>query len=167
MKNLFWAVLFSTLSFSNVWASKIHKAHVHGVAELSMAYEGKLISFNFEGSADGILGFEHAPKTDKQKKAVEELQGLWASKIQDFLLLTPFEDCKMKDGKLALEVDGKHAEVKAVGTMECEKPIKGRKAQLRFRSKFPHVETLNFKLLREDGTIINKKIKKKSEKFEL
>ena len=45
--------------------------HVHGEAELFIAIEGKQILIEFESPADNILGFEHAPKTKKQRELLE------------------------------------------------------------------------------------------------
>ncbi len=150
-----------------VLAGKIHKAHVHGVAELSLAYEGNMLSVELVGPADGFLGFEHAPKTAEEKKKLEELKNNWSSKFQDVLSISGLDDCTVKDATLELELDGKHAEVRAIGTLACANPVKGRKVEVNLPGRFPHLEKVNFKLLRHDGTAVNKKLGKKSESVEL
>lgn len=48
-----------------------HDAHVHGLAKLTLVAEADSITMQFESPAMNIVGFEHAPKTKAQLKAVE------------------------------------------------------------------------------------------------
>ena len=43
-------------------ARETHGAHVHGVANLNMAFAGGALEMEFESPAMSILGFEHRPK---------------------------------------------------------------------------------------------------------
>lgn len=58
--------------------SHSHGAHVHGVAQLDVAIEGKTLLIALESPADNLLGFERAPKTEaekaKLKTVTEQLQ---------------------------------------------------------------------------------------------
>lgn len=51
-----------------------HHAHVHGVAKLDVAVEGGQIDLHLESPLEALLGFEHAPKTDKEQAAVSRMQ---------------------------------------------------------------------------------------------
>ena len=55
-----------------------HKAHAHGVAHLNVAVEGNDLYIELFSPAANIVGFEHHPRTEKQKaavnKAIEKLQ---------------------------------------------------------------------------------------------
>jgi G3E family GTPase len=42
--------------------------HVHGEAELFIAFEGNQVLIEFESPADNIIGFEHAPATQLQQQ---------------------------------------------------------------------------------------------------
>lgn len=53
-------------SFSSVAA----EAHVHGVATLQLALDDSLLHLNLSSPLDSLLGFEHQPRTEKQKAAV-------------------------------------------------------------------------------------------------
>jgi hypothetical protein len=44
-----------------------HGAHVHGVAQIDVAIEGKTLVIALESPADNLLGFERAPKTEAEK----------------------------------------------------------------------------------------------------
>jgi Protein of unknown function (DUF2796) len=51
------------------------KAHEHGAARLDLAVDGKRVSITLAAPLDSLLGFEHAPRSDAQRRAVAELQG--------------------------------------------------------------------------------------------
>jgi len=53
--------------------------HVHGEAELFIAVEGKKVLIEMESPADNFLGFEHEPRTDKQKALVTKTNALLQS----------------------------------------------------------------------------------------
>jgi hypothetical protein len=48
-----------------------HGAHVHGIAHLNVALEGENLYMEFVSPAANIVGFEHAPKNQAQRDAVE------------------------------------------------------------------------------------------------
>lgn len=54
-----------------VAADREHGAHVHGVSQLNVAVEGKNIEIELASPASDIVGFEHAARTDAEKKTVE------------------------------------------------------------------------------------------------
>ena len=47
--------------------------HVHGVASLQVAVDGNTLTLNLESPLDNVLGFEHAPRSEKQKAAVRSM----------------------------------------------------------------------------------------------
>ena len=51
-----------------------HHAHVHGVAKLEVAVEGGQIDLHLESPLEALLGFEHAPRTDKERAAVVRMR---------------------------------------------------------------------------------------------
>ncbi len=55
-------------------AGHSHGAHSHGKAEMELTIQGSAIRGLFRTPMDSLLGFEHAPKTDAQKKAVSDLR---------------------------------------------------------------------------------------------
>ncbi|MFK8048619.1 MAG: DUF2796 domain-containing protein [Halioglobus sp.] len=48
-----------------------HSAHIHGVAELTLALEGTRLEIEFNSPALGVLGFEHKVSSSTQLEAVE------------------------------------------------------------------------------------------------
>lgn len=51
-----------------------HHAHVHGVAKLEVAVEGPHVDIRLESPLEALLGFEHAPRTDKERAAVARMR---------------------------------------------------------------------------------------------
>src|SRR5437879_845104 len=48
-------------------------AHVHGIASLQLAVDGNTLTLDLSSPLDNLLGFEHVPRTDKQKAAVHNM----------------------------------------------------------------------------------------------
>lgn len=46
-------------------------AHVHGLVNLDVAIEGRLLAVALEAPLDSLLGFEHRPRTPAQRKAAD------------------------------------------------------------------------------------------------
>lgn len=55
------------LSAAPAWAGH---AHEHGVAELRVAVEGGEVAIEFATPLDNLVGFEHEPRTDGQRRAL-------------------------------------------------------------------------------------------------
>jgi hypothetical protein len=51
-----------------------HGAHAHGKGELELLVDGQTLQGVFRTPMDSLLGFEHAPKTDAQRNAVDSLR---------------------------------------------------------------------------------------------
>lgn len=49
-----------------------HKAHVHGVATLTMAVDGSTLSITLEAPLDGFVGFERPPRSDAERKTATD-----------------------------------------------------------------------------------------------
>jgi hypothetical protein len=47
-----------------------HGAHVHGLAKLDVAVEANTLNLHLATPLEGVLGFEHAPRNDKERAAV-------------------------------------------------------------------------------------------------
>ena len=61
-----------TLSDAIAGSYRHHEAHEHGAANLNIAVEGSNLYIELNSPAANIVGFEHRPKTKKQKAAVAD-----------------------------------------------------------------------------------------------
>ncbi len=64
------ALVCAALLFAGA-ASSAH-AHVHGVAALAVAIDGTTLTLQLDAPAESLLGFEHAPRTVRERAAVAE-----------------------------------------------------------------------------------------------
>jgi Protein of unknown function (DUF2796) len=70
MRLLLAAALLAASIAPPVWAGK---AHEHGAAKLDIAVEPGRLVISLESPLDGLLGFERAPRSAAEKRAVESM----------------------------------------------------------------------------------------------
>ena len=107
-------------------ADKTAPAHQHGAASLQVSLDGRVLQIAFEGPADNLLGFEHAPQNEAQKKTVERAEQQLKHAIQLFAT-PPAAECEVQparvDMKLPAAGSGEtHSEIEAEWRWECGKP---------------------------------------------
>jgi hypothetical protein len=92
MKRMLAAVL--ALGFSGL--AQAHGAHEHGVADLQVAVDGGHLSIELKTPLDNLVGFEHAPRTDAQRKALDDAE----ARLRDFprlFVLPAAAACEVKE----------------------------------------------------------------------
>lgn len=82
------AILFS----GHALASK-PGAHVHGEAKLQVIQDGNAVTINLESPLHNLLGFEYAPRTDKQKQRAQAMADT-LRQSETWFVLTPGAQCK-------------------------------------------------------------------------
>ncbi|MBI2319706.1 MAG: DUF2796 domain-containing protein [Betaproteobacteria bacterium] len=111
-------------------AQSAQVAHSHGTATLKAAVDGNLLTLNFESPLDNLVGFEHAPRTDKQKAAVRRMAGQLLNAASVFAP-TPAADCVVTSVNLEspvidpLVLRGDGAKDKAPEKRSAPLPAKG------------------------------------------
>ena len=71
-----FSFLFTSALNGFTLAAENHHAHVHGVADLTVAYDKQVLEIQFESPASSILGFEHRPKSLEQEQIIENTKAL-------------------------------------------------------------------------------------------
>ncbi|HEY3698683.1 MAG TPA: DUF2796 domain-containing protein [Spongiibacteraceae bacterium] len=69
-----------------------HGAHVHGVATLTLAIAERGIDIEFESPAVNLIGFEHAPHSANDQRAIDRAAQVLAHPLA-FLSLPPAAHC--------------------------------------------------------------------------
>lgn len=64
------ALAFAALAATPAFA---HKAHVHGVAKLEVVVDGESLQLRLESPLDNLLGFERAPRNDRERAAARDM----------------------------------------------------------------------------------------------
>lgn len=87
------AALLAATPFLAAQAQQQH-AHVHGQLKLDVAVDGPTVVIDMESPLDNIVGFERAPKTDAEKKTVEEAVAQLRAADKLFVI-DPAANCKL------------------------------------------------------------------------
>ncbi|HRH81419.1 MAG TPA: DUF2796 domain-containing protein [Thiobacillaceae bacterium] len=125
-----------------------HGAHQHGVAQLEVAVDGPTLTIRLESPLDNLLGFEHAPRTEKQKQAA---QGLLAALRRGDGLFTPTATagCKLNEAKVEAPVlegradAGDHADLDADWRYTCAQPARLTGMKVGLFAKYPGLKRLD------------------------
>lgn len=128
--------LAAALAGSQAFAARAG-AHVHGEAMLQVVQDGSMVTISLESPLDNFLGFEYAPRTEKQRqkaKAMEES----LRQPETLFVLTPEAQCKAGPVQLVAPVLGLN------GTAQGNQPKKkeddehaGLEAEIRFTCAAP------------------------------
>ncbi len=143
-------------------------SHVHGVARLEIAQDGRQLVVGFTSPAMNIVGFEHAPRSDGDR---ERLQAA-ALMLQDpgsLLHISPEAGCNLTEAKVHAPHDDphqqsatadadhdheegeEHSEFEANYTLQCEAASKLTRFTITARDKFPGIETLDVQWALDGG----------------
>jgi hypothetical protein len=134
-----------------------HAAHVHGVAQLEVVVEGAELHLRLESPLESLLGFERAPRNDKERAAVAEMR----KKLADAgKLFTPTSaaQCTLKsvqvsaptlDGKVAAA--GEHADLEANFQFGCAQPAKLTGVEVRLFHPFPKMRRVEAQIISAKG----------------
>lgn len=126
-----------------------HGAHAHGAATLGIAFDGANGKIEFKGAAEGVLGFEHSAKTDKDIKTLAAALNSFTNDIAKMIQFETSLNCAFKADKVEQvpEADNKnHSDFVANYTVTCTKDITGSKLTFDF-TKFPGLKDVDVTLL--------------------
>lgn len=115
-----------------------HKAHVHGQAEVMIAFDKELGKLELTSPSDSIFGFEHEAKSEKDKKTVESQTKMIEENIQKIFVLAPELNCQWTKDRIIQKLEdddhekedkkhkdhdhhGEHSEVEIVYAVKCTK----------------------------------------------
>lgn len=130
-----------------------HKAHVHGLAQLSVALDGPVLSITLEAPLDGLVGFERAPRTDAERKAASAA----LARLRDGAgLFKPdaAAGCTLAAARVSAPVlepgaggsGGEHADLDAAYTFRCGSPQALRTLQVGLFEAFPRLTQIDVQM---------------------
>jgi len=99
--------------------------HAHGEGRLDLVIDKDRLAIHLELPLDAAVGFERAPKNDKEKAALAAARQAVAD--PSLFAPTPLAACKAELPKVALPEFGKaggeqHADIEASHTFQCANP---------------------------------------------
>jgi len=133
-------------------------AHVHGIAKLDVAIDGETLTLGLESPLDNLLGFEHMPRTDKQKAEVRAMAEA-LNKPAALFVATPAAQCASTSVKLESPVleptkkdagDG-HADLDGEFVFRCAHPEALRDIEVRMFAAFPHLRQVDVQVAAPRG----------------
>lgn len=160
MKQTFFAVAMAFVALS----AQAHgsKAHVHGHASMQVAVEGKEIIIDWQSPMDSVVGFEHAPRNEKQRQAIQAVEDQFRSPGKMFI---PTADAKCTaqpaEVKLPFKSGGAsaedkrdkevHSDLEAAIRFECENPAALKGMELKLFDAFSRLQRVDVQAIGPRG----------------
>ena len=152
-----------------------HEAHVHGAATLNIAFDQMVGKIEFKAASEGVLGFEHVAKSDKDKKTLNDAIAKFEVDISKMVQLDSSLNCTFTKEKIEMakesetehakevaaekkseqkadkkhkahKVEGEHSDFIANFNVTCKKPIVGSKLTVDFTA-FKNIKDLDVTVL--------------------
>ena len=165
------------LAAAFVWLAMFHeplaaqtpRAHVHGEAELNVVAEGAQLEIQLLAPLDSVLGFEHAPRTDKQREAVRSMAKRMRQ-AQSLFVPTPQAGCSATSVRLAstslpaqllgetaapspplARTASDHDDLDAIFVFRCISPDRLRGLDSSVQKAFPGIRNLKVRVVSAQG----------------
>ena len=185
MKNII--ILGALLLGPLLYAKKSLKSHVHGHVKLSVAVDKKQVFVELEGPAESFLGFEHKPKTAKEKASWKKVQSIWNNKGGELFSVPKSLNCTIEKKKIALVFEkedhddhgkekhhddhhddhhgkekktAEHSEIKAEMYIVCKKMVSGSVLNVSLKREFVKAKEVDANVLLQNGKFYKKEIEK-------
>jgi hypothetical protein len=149
-------------------------AHEHGSIKLDLAVEGPALEIELEGPAESFIGFEYAPKTDKEKKVLFDAEALWTKNLLSLFTFDKTLACSTSETSFKQEIEdhkghkkasGIHSEIRAKAKITCNADLKGKSVEISLKRAFPKIKNLKADLVGSETKTIQ--LKKASESIKL
>jgi ABC-type nickel/cobalt efflux system permease component RcnA len=176
-----WLITASaSLSAFAVEPPRQHGAHQHGSGELRVVIEGQQLQIQLESPAMNLVGFEHQPRNDAQKKALRDMTATLRDAGQVFALPAQAQ-CALKGVELKGELvnakaghkhghkhehkhkhghghkheskhtDDDHSDIEATYRYTCAQPGALRDIDVKLFALFPKTDKLKLTLIGPKG----------------
>jgi len=159
-----WIFLIAIFATHEAWAATTnHKAHVHGIAKITLALEDETHgTIDLDCPAESIYGFEHVANTPAEKAA--QAKGLGQLRGHPGSIVRLPSECEIKTVKVEMEKaeagekeapseehHGEHADVNASYSVKCVNSLKGARAWIGMFDVFPRLKAVSFQVLSPSG----------------
>jgi hypothetical protein len=136
-----------------------HAAHVHGVAKLEVAVDGAALHVHLESPLEALLGFEHAPRGDKERAEVARMRRALA---QGDNLFVPTAAARCKFVSVQVEAPSleaqppasgqqAHADLDADFSFTCAQPGQLTGMEVRLADTFPGMRRVDAQVVSAKG----------------
>ena len=160
MKKLSTAILLSMGTLALTAQAHDPKAHVHGKASMQIVVDGADIEIALQSPLESLVGFEHAPRTEQQKRSIEMLEERLAAPAALFMpdaaakctaeparLTLPFRS----DGALPAQADVQHADMEATIRFRCERPAELKGMEVKLFDAYSRLHSVDVQMMTPRG----------------
>ncbi|MFS4460830.1 ZrgA family zinc uptake protein [Bdellovibrio sp. HCB2-146] len=133
-------LLVSFLSMAHADEQKAQKAHVHGEANISIAFDGKKGRMEFHAPSEALFGFEHEARSAKDRAKKDQAMTKLEEKMSEMVVLAPELKCEIKKEISEVIQSKDHGDVDAEFNITCEQPVVGTTVRLQFAKVFPGIK---------------------------
>lgn len=154
--------VYSPISWAGDRQHHSYGAHIHGLAELTIALEGNRLEIHLTSPASNIVGFEHRAVTSAQQQAVEKAKKVLES--PEKLFAFKGANCRLETVTVDMAAvksadkehhghhhehghehhhNDSHSEISANYHFDCKQGIELSSISVRLLSQFPGIETMN------------------------
>ncbi|MBC7371662.1 MAG: DUF2796 domain-containing protein [Bdellovibrionaceae bacterium] len=136
--------LFCGSAFAAPSAHREHGAHVHGSAELGIAFDQGVGKMDFKSPADSIVGFEYKPTKPADKKKLASTLVNFEAQVAQMLVFEPSLHCVFTKQKLepVYEAEG-HGDFVAEFSVHCDKSPAGTTLTFNFQKFYPRLKDVD------------------------
>jgi hypothetical protein len=150
-------ILFALLATAPALAADKdrHGAHQHGAATLLVSLDGRVFQIAYEGPAENILGFEHAPKTEAERKTVARADEQLRQTAQLFTT-PPAAACQAQPTRIEMKLPPvgtgeAHSEIEVEWRWDCAKPEALAHVDVALFKAFPRLKQLRAQVVTAKG----------------
>ena len=182
MKLPFYLLTGVLLFSSPAFAENSLSSHLHGHVELNVAADGKTLFVEVHSPSESFLGFEHQPKTDRQKSLWASVKNQWENKTSELIQFDPSLKCKISQAHMDMHFEkgakhhheserhdhgehkplmGTHSEIKAEATFSCREEIKDSQLVVLLKKYFQKIEEIEAQILPNSGVPYSKTLTEK------
>lgn len=142
--------IVASTTYGSLASERGLSSHEHGVSKLQIAQEGSKLVMELEAPGDDLVGFEHEPKNDAQKKAVKDALAVLNDPAKLFAVSAD-AGCTVSDVDAEFETEGDHAGFHVKWSMTCENVGKAAAMNIGFFEAFPKAEEIEVEAIGGKG----------------
>ena len=154
-----WAHPHASADDDDSQVRRAHGVHIHGKSTLNLALEDDRLLIELDSPTMNLFGFEHPPRTDAQRAAVEDARALLGDGAKLFRI-NPEAGCDLTSAQVRLTLeepkhdhdhdhdhDDHHADAHVDYSFECADPERLTHVDVIFFDVFPMTERLRAQVI--------------------
>lgn len=126
------------------------KVHAHGAGKLDVAVEGARLTIAVEVPLEDLVGFERAPKSDRERAAIDAMSAYFRS--GKAFVPSPAASCALGEAKVETTTPDKgHAELTATFTYQCAAPAELKQVDVPLFQEYKRLKRLDARVVTPRG----------------